>query len=108
MGRCLETRAQASEEGNLMIDNDDEDRPVMEPMSLPEKARLLKLMGRLKEMYPGAAGEILAEYVDVWREFGYRLGDGARMTRLYKETWAARLPGELEPGKPADEWVEVV
>lgn len=91
-----------------MIDNLDEDRPLMEPMSLPEKARLLKLQERLKTMYPGAAGEVLAEYVEVWKEFGYRLGDTARMTRLHKETWAARLPHESEPAKPRDEWVEAV
>lgn len=91
-----------------MIDNENPKRPLMEPMSLPEKSRLIKTMERVKLLYPGMAGVILADYIDSWKEFGYKLGHHAQMTLFVKEVWEKRLPDETEPAKPlSDDWMEI-
>lgn len=104
MGRGVETGSEGGEEKMREVDNMDPTRSL-EPMSLPEKARLIKVQRLIKDTYPGAAGEILATYVEEWKEFGYRLGSNALLSRFLGEVKAsAELSGDI---KPDDEWVEI-
>lgn len=88
-----------------LINNEDPDS-VLSPMGLPEKARLNQTAARAQKVYPGIVGKILADFIDSWVEFGYRLGMTADMTLLHKHIWAMPLPDD--DVKPSDQWVEIV
>lgn len=80
-----------------MIDEEED----LKPMSMAEKGQLHQLRNIAGERYPGVVGEILSEYIDSWIEFGYRLGDTARFTRLHKHL----VPDD--DAKPNDVWTEI-
>jgi hypothetical protein len=65
-----------------------------------EKMRLRAAAFRVKRVYPGVAGEILAAEILSWEEFGYRLGENSRITRLVAEIMAAKVAEEAPPTGP--------
>jgi len=65
-----------------------------------EKMRLRAAAYRVKLVYPGVAGEILATEILSWEEFGYRLGENSRITRLVTEILGAKVVAEGPPTTP--------
>lgn len=60
-----------------------------------EKMRIRAAAFRVRKVYPGAAGEVLAVELLSWEEFGYRLGDNSRIRRLIDQVMTAALPPEV-------------
>lgn len=77
----------------------------LDPMHPGEKARLRATAVRARKLHPGPTGEILAEYVEAWEEFGYRFDSKGLMTRFMREIWGTKLPGEETI--PEMDWTEV-
>ncbi len=62
-----------------------------------EKMRMRAAAFRVKRVYPGAAGEVLAQEILSWEEFGYRLGENSRVNRLVEQIMTAVLPADPVP-----------
>lgn len=108
MGASLGTGSQVGTKGKMIVAIDNTDpKKNLEPMTLPEKSRIIATMKRVSLLYPGPAGEILNEHLETWKEFGYKLGATARTTRFIQQVWATPLPDEVEPAKPSDEWTHI-
>jgi len=65
-----------------------------------EKMRLRAAAYRVKRVYPGVAGEILCSEILSWEEFGYRLGENSRITKLVAEIMTAAVAEEAPPTGP--------
>ena len=63
-----------------------------------EKMRMRAAAFRVKRVYPGAAGEVLAAEILSWEEFGYRLGNNSKINRLVDQIMTAVIP--TDPAAP--------
>ncbi len=62
------------------------------PMDHHERMRLRAAAFRANRLYPGPVGEVLAEEVLAWEQFGYRLGGGRLVMRLVDHLLTAAPP----------------
>jgi len=56
-----------------------------------DTATIRRAMHGVTQLYPGAAGKILSQFLLDWHEFGYRINHGALPAQLVAEV-LARLP----------------
>jgi hypothetical protein len=62
------------------------------PLDHHERMRLRAAAFRATRLYPGPVGEVLAEEVLTWEQFGYRLGGGRLVMRLVDHLLTAAPP----------------
>lgn len=75
-----------------------------EPMHSGQRAQLRATIVRVHKLYPGPTGDILAQFISDWEEFGYRFDSKGLMARFIKQVWGTKLPDETVIIVP---WVEV-
>lgn len=57
-----------------------------------DRGRLLTAATRARQAYPGPVGELVADHLTAWSEFGFRLGGDSRIGKVVD--YVMRLPIE--------------
>jgi hypothetical protein len=70
-----------------------------------EKELLRRTCTRIRKLFPGPAGRILASDLDSWADFGYRYDKDGDMAKLVTEAWNTLLPDETELPDPV--WTRI-
>lgn len=68
-----------------MAEAEVEIRVEVQAISFELRRRLGQAQYFARKVYPGPVGEVLAREIEVWEEFGYRLGGSGIIMRLVKD-----------------------
>jgi hypothetical protein len=62
------------------------------PMDHHEKMRMRSAAFRAAKLYPGPVGQLLAQEINAWHDFGYRLGKSRLILELVDHVMKTPLP----------------
>ena len=64
----------------------------MDPLAYHETSKCRAAIFHVTKLYPGVVGEVLAQDITDYIEFGYRFDNGSPIPRLVTEIMTSSLP----------------